>query len=176
MREIEGFPGYRVSSDGRVWSDRVWRGRKGRWMKGKVTPGGYHAVTLYRDGAQTTKTVHSLVAEAFIGPRPDGLEVRHLNGDPLDNRAENLTYGTHGENERDKVTHGTHRNGGKTHCPSGHAYAGDNLYVSPRGWRYCRACKNGARNVEARGDDPPAEDGGGVPEGDQGSERAPGPR
>jgi hypothetical protein len=28
----------------------------------------------------------------------------------------------------------------RTHCPQGHPYAGDNLYVAPNGERYCRAC------------------------------------
>ena len=44
------------------------------------------------------RTVHSLVAEAFIGPRPVGKEVHHLNGDKTDNRPENLGYVTHAEN------------------------------------------------------------------------------
>ena len=29
----------------------------------------------------------------------------------------------------------------KTHCPHGHPYAGENLYVSPSGHRYCRECR-----------------------------------
>lgn len=33
------------------------------------------------------------------------------------------------------------KNARKTHCPHGHEYSGNNLYVSPKGWRYCRECK-----------------------------------
>jgi hypothetical protein len=33
----------------------------------------------------------------------------------------------------------------KTHCPRGHPYAGDNVYIDPGGWRRCRECKRVAR-------------------------------
>jgi hypothetical protein len=36
--------------------------------------------------------VHDVIAEAFLGPCPEGMEVRHSNGDLLDNRASNLAY------------------------------------------------------------------------------------
>lgn len=42
--------------------------------------------------------VHKLVALAFLGPCPDGQEVRHLDGDPLNNRVDNLEYGSRTEN------------------------------------------------------------------------------
>lgn len=42
--------------------------------------------------------VHQLVALTFLGPRPKGQEVRHLDGNPLNNRADNLAYGTRTEN------------------------------------------------------------------------------
>ena len=42
--------------------------------------------------------VHNLVAEAWLGPCPDGLEVNHKNRDRHDNRPENLEYVTHAEN------------------------------------------------------------------------------
>ena len=35
---------------------------------------------------------------AFVGEPPEGMEVRHLNGDPTDNRLENLKYGSRTEN------------------------------------------------------------------------------
>lgn len=69
--------------------------------------GGYPVVNLCDEQGQKTRTVHSLVLEAFVGPRPDGMLTRHLNGDPSDNRLENLCYGTPAENSADAAQHGT---------------------------------------------------------------------
>jgi DNA-binding transcriptional regulator YiaG len=62
---------------------------------------------LTQGNAKKLSLVHGLVADAFIGKRPNGCEVAHLNGNPSDNRATNLCYKTKTENERDKATHGT---------------------------------------------------------------------
>jgi hypothetical protein len=51
-------------------------------------------------------TVHSLVMLAFVGPRPDGLEVCHNNGVASDNRLSNLRYDTRSENNVDSSKHG----------------------------------------------------------------------
>ena len=49
-------------------------------------------------GKGNSRLVHQLVLEAFIGSRPEGFEVLHLNHDPADNRLVNLKYGTRSEN------------------------------------------------------------------------------
>jgi hypothetical protein len=100
----------------------------------------YLGVHLSHMGVKSDRGVHTLVAEAFIGPRPDGREVRHINGDGRDNRAENLAWGTHSENELDKVRHGTHQQASKIACKSGHQLAGRNLIRARQGRRDCRAC------------------------------------
>ena len=46
-----------------------------------------------------------------MGPRPEGMECRHLNGDRKDNRIENLRWGTRAENAQDRVIHGTDSKG-----------------------------------------------------------------
>lgn len=144
MRSIPSHPDYRVTAEGQVWSTK----RGGRWLRPSTDRRGYRRVTLSADGKVTTRTVHSLVAEAFIGPRPDGLEIRHLDGDPSNNAASNLAYGTHAENMQDKVRHGTDHNAGKTHCPAGHPYSGDNLRRTKKG-RACYACIR-ERQIAAR--------------------------
>jgi len=53
-------------------------------------------------------------------------------------RFDHLLPGTHADNAADK--RGKHLTRG-THCPVGHEYAGDNLYVTPGGWWQCRRCK-----------------------------------
>lgn len=86
-----------------------------------------------------TRQVHRLVAEAFLGPVPEGMEVCHNNGDMLDNRAVNLRYGTHSENLRDRVKHGTDPEARKTHCPQGHEYSPENTGRNSSG-RRCLTC------------------------------------
>ncbi len=118
VRDIPDWPGCRVSNLGNV-SCCLKRGRGGgltdtwRPLKAclnKVT--GYLSVHLHNRGHTKIRTVHSLVLEAFIGPRPVGAyECRHLNGDKTDNRLENLAWGTCSENNHDKVQHGTSNRG-----------------------------------------------------------------
>jgi len=56
-------------------------------------------------------TVHSLIAAAFYGERSQGHDVRHLNSDKSDNRADNLQYGTRRENLHDSIRLGIHQHG-----------------------------------------------------------------
>lgn len=149
-RAVPGFEGiYEVSDGGRVWSlDRMQtmknghrRTVKGRELKPALTGGGYPHVSLWRDGRQAWFTaVHRIVALAFIGPRPEGMEVRHLDGNPENNALANLTYGTPSENQFDKVRHGTHQNARKNQCAQGHPYDERNTILDKNGWRSCRTC------------------------------------
>ena len=52
----------------------------------------YQRVSLSIGGIETSYLVHRLVAEAFLGDIPDGMEVDHINENPLDNRVENIRY------------------------------------------------------------------------------------
>ena len=94
-------PGYFVSDDGSVWS-----AFRGRWRRLKPHPQsrGHCTVDL---GKRNTRFVHRLVLEAFVGPCPDGMECRHLDGNPGNNRLENLAWGTPKENAADSIRHGT---------------------------------------------------------------------
>jgi hypothetical protein len=111
-RDVPGFPGYRVGSDGSVWSCRQpssagskvterWRRLK-TWTHKKRGPGRtYLCLDLTRDGIRHSFLVHRLILEAFVGPRPGGAECRHLDGDPLNNAINNLCWGTNAENAAD---------------------------------------------------------------------------
>lgn len=106
-RPIPGFPGYRISSDGRVRSDHSKYGKVGL-LRPKRTQSGYHRVSLFRDGKMHSFAVHRLVLLVFVGPPPSPDSVtRHLNGKRLDNRVENLAWGTVQDNHDDMVAHGT---------------------------------------------------------------------
>lgn len=109
---------YEVSGLGQVRS-YVQPGRWGRLLskprllKPTLDPQtGYPRVQL---GRGVRQAVHSLVAGAFIGPRPDGQQVRHLDGDRANPRLVNLAYGTQAENEEDKNRHGTRARGEAVH-------------------------------------------------------------
>ncbi len=114
-RAVPGFEDlYEVSDLGRVKSlARLKRGRGNRMNPLrerilKATPCyGYLQVGLSEDGQVTYKKVHALVLTAFVGPRPEGMESRHLNGDRRDNHLANLCWGTKLENATDKHRHGT---------------------------------------------------------------------
>lgn len=139
-RDVVGFEGrYSVSSEGRVWSYL-----RDKELAVRARPNGYKAVTLYTEGKGRTCSVHTLVAEAFFGPRPPGNHVRHLNGDKNDNSRSNLKYGTPRENELDKARMQRNVNRNKTHCPRGHPYSPQNTYVLRKpntDSRICRACQ-----------------------------------
>lgn len=114
--------------------------RRGRLMKTNVDPAGYWQLGFRRDGKNRTQKVHQLVAAAFLGPRPGGMEVRHLDGNPLNNRLDNLAYGTPSENSLDSIRHGTHPSASKTHCKRGHPFDEGNTIIRPSGARSCRTC------------------------------------
>lgn len=114
-RDIPGYEGcYQVSNLGQVKSlPRVTtRGERsgklisqrigGRVLKPSVNTRGYLSVVLRVDGKSITHEVHTLVALAFLGPRPGaGVQVRHLDGERLNCKAENLCYGSRSENQLD---------------------------------------------------------------------------
>lgn len=115
-RDIAGREGYRVGSDGTVWTciernsrhqgtpTGQWKPLKPHCHKGKR----YLTVGLRNNGSCKTFYVHTLVLVAFRGPRPDGYVARHLNGNKMDNRLENLEWGTQRENVGDSIWHGTY--------------------------------------------------------------------
>ena len=117
-RPVPGYEGqYEVSNLGRVRSMSrtvTYRGgapRQLRTCEIRCRPGGngYPRVCL----SGQLKLIHSLVAEAFLGPRPEGQEVRHLNGDRADPRLSNLAYGTPSQNWRDCYDYGGRGGRGK---------------------------------------------------------------
>jgi hypothetical protein len=114
-KDIPGYEGaYQVSSLGRVRSlDRQVVTKTGvvRNIHGKVlSPGRYDGHTAVVLGRKRFHPVHHLVALAFFGPRPSGMQICHANGNPEDNRVENLRYDTPHENSVD-----VYRIGGAIH-------------------------------------------------------------
>lgn len=135
---IPGASGrYEASSAGRI---RSLIGSAPRVLKANLTSSGYLSLALSRSpGISKSETVHSLVAQAFLGPRPGGADVRHLDGNRRNNHVSNLAYGTRSENIQDSVRHGTHPQASKTHCKQRHEYSQENTGGSPRA-RQCKTC------------------------------------
>ena len=123
-RGIAGFPGYRVGSDGSVWSSwfrkPLMNGKRGgsvsvsggRWRR--LTPTlekrqgrtrHYH-IMLKGHGRCRSFYIHSLVLRAFVGDRAARQECRHVDGVPKNNRLQNLIWGTRKQNVADQFAHG----------------------------------------------------------------------
>jgi HNH endonuclease/NUMOD4 motif len=116
FRDIPGYEGfYQISDEGNVISlvrltpDAIARGvRKAKQSLafGKNRQGRLQ-VTLCKEGFTKRFQVHTLVLLTFVGPCPEGMECRHLDGNHLNNRLGNLEWATHEVNMRDKQRHGT---------------------------------------------------------------------
>lgn len=105
---IPGYEGrYAITRQGRVFS--VPRsGTRGGWLKQSPNSQGYLRVNLTNpNGSQSTKNVHVLVLLTYDGPKPEGMQACHNNGDKTDNRLENLRWDTPSSNNLDKRKHGT---------------------------------------------------------------------
>ena len=117
-KDIPGFEGkYQASDQGRIKSLRhavqISPGKDGRkgYVKyvserilsplagGNPNCGKHAYVKFSLKGPYYS--VHSLIMLAFVGPRPEGMDICHTNGNGLDNRLENLRYDTRVENCRD---------------------------------------------------------------------------
>lgn len=121
-RPITGYEGlYEVSNLGRVRGVErlVWNkgGRAARYQRVKGTikrpwlGGRYPLIRLCKDGVKFTVPVYRVVAEAFLGPPPDGCEVCHREGAIAGDAVSNLYWGTRKQNMQDSVRHGTTQKG-----------------------------------------------------------------
>lgn len=115
-RDIPGWQGYRVSNRGNVECCRKIRkrGDPGGWRRKTLTVnthGYYQVAVCCGDANKANLIVHRLVARVFIGPRPDGMQVAHGDGNKLNNDIRNLRYATPKENNADKAEHGTRQIG-----------------------------------------------------------------
>jgi len=118
-KDIPGYEGeYAISNIGRAKSlYRIVERSNGipmtvreHILKLSLRSNGYYFVS-FRNIKHVQYLVHRLVLESFVGPCPDGMQCRHLNGIKTDNRLENLCWGTPKENYHDMIIHGTSNHG-----------------------------------------------------------------
>jgi hypothetical protein len=98
----------------------------------------------------TTVYAHRFAYACFVGPIPHGMEIDHVaergcrfrdcvnpaHLEPVTRRANILRSGNQAALQVQRI-----------HCPAGHPYDEVNTYVSPKGKRYCRTCKNDRRRT-----------------------------
>lgn len=151
FRDIPGYEGmYQIDESGTLVS---LRGKYPRVLKTKLGQDGYPAINLTINGKTHSWRIHKLVALTFIGPNPEGMEVRHLDNNPMNPNVDNLEYATHSVNLLDKRKFKTDHNATKTHCPQNHPYSGDNLYVRQRENWILRECRECGREAQKRSRD-----------------------
>lgn len=104
---------YRAGTDGTIWSAilRDTRGRRRARCWQRLSPciakSGHLAINLATDTRGWCRfLVHRLVLLAFVGPCPEGMECCHNDGDPLNNRLDNLRWDTRSANIADAIKHG----------------------------------------------------------------------
>lgn len=122
-KDIPGFGGhYMASSLGRIKSKvrvvtKRWRGRTviqvygGKILAPEANHQGYRLVHLSIRNIKMVVAIHRLVLLAFCGQCPKGQEACHNDGNSLNNRADNLRWDTHLNNNRDRQKHGTYLTG-----------------------------------------------------------------
>ncbi len=91
-KQVEGFPTYRISSNGRLYSD--WA----KQLRSLSDNNGYKRVELCHEGEKKRTSIHQLVAEHYHENPSDKKKVNHKNGEKGDNRLENLEWSTQSEN------------------------------------------------------------------------------
>lgn len=99
-----GYPRYAATRDGRVWSEF-----SNKFLSDNKRLGDYPAVTLCNESTRKEKTIHRLVAKAFI-PNPEGLPcVNHIDGDKTNNHVSNLEWCSYRDNTLHAMATGLHR-------------------------------------------------------------------
>lgn len=96
LRKIDGRPGYYINKQGQVFTIRL--------LRQFTDEDGYKRIST----GKVKKAIHWLLAKVFLPtPKPNQIEVRHLDGNPANNSIDNLAWGTRAENAADMARHGT---------------------------------------------------------------------
>lgn len=131
-KKVPSLDRYEASNYGII---RSYRYGKYVTLTGHPDKDGYIKHTLYKDGKNVYRRRASLVAEAWLGSKPDKLVVCHKNGKLTDDRPDNLEYKTQKENIHDKFKHDTishgSRNGNSKILEIDAAY----IFVSADSWK-----------------------------------------
>ena len=96
-KPIPGFPGYRITEDGRVWSetrkDRRGYIKRGKWMTSPRDEHNRGTIILHPNGEHYSRSIARLILETYVGPCPSGMRPHYINGNQSAYRLENLRWG-----------------------------------------------------------------------------------
>jgi hypothetical protein len=97
---VREFPDhYEVSSLGRVRNIGTYHRKfTGKIRKPHIARNGYPMYCLSVKSKYRQRLAHRLVADAFLGPIPEGMQVNHKDGDKSNCKLDNLEIVTNGEN------------------------------------------------------------------------------
>lgn len=98
---IKNYPGYFIDEEGEVFSTK-----SNKVLSTHIDSWGYRFVTLHSCGKGKCIKIHKLVAETFIGDRPEGLQINHRDGNKLNNNVNNLEYCTPSQNTKHAFSNG----------------------------------------------------------------------
>lgn len=124
----------------RFWGKITPEPNSGCWLwMAYCKPNGYAQFGFERGNVQYG---HRVAYQALVGAIPEGMYIDHLC------RVRSCVNPMHMEivTPRENIVRGdcpavtTKRHAGITHCPKGHPYTGDNLYITKTGNRHCRKC------------------------------------
>ena len=91
------FENYEVSNFGNL--RKKLKNGKYKEIKGSILNRGYRYFQTNRDNKRTNYLVHHLVAKAFLGERPEGKVIDHIDRNPLNNNVDNLRWVTFQQNQ-----------------------------------------------------------------------------
>ena len=105
MRKIKSLNFlYEISSDGRILRNI----KSKKTLKQRKSSNGYWLVTVCLKGVKQDRTIHSLVAECWLGDCPDQCEIDHIDRNKNNNHFSNLRYVTHSDNNKNRAMHWKH--------------------------------------------------------------------
>jgi hypothetical protein len=123
--EIQGYSNYIVYDDGRIFSKK-----RNKFIKPRLHSGGYHQVSLCKDGKYKNHYIHRLVGVHYIDNPDNKPQIDHINRIRTDNRVCNLRWTTRSENCCNK--------GLKQNNKTGHIC----IYKNHKRWRFQKTIPN----------------------------------